>query len=236
MIIPDMYEAFVYLWYDALNKMYYLGKHKGTPDDTYTHSSSVWESFTKETIPEGASRRILAYGTHEEICILENKLLVNRFKRCWNRYYNGSLGDPSYVDQSGENNPMYKDGSCIGYRDNPEVRRAYGSKWQKTPKGKEVHNRAQKKYGLKLKEETGFIRGKSYAKPNSNYTTRKDFSKMTWKEIKEHKRLQHNKDNNKYRARLKLETGYSHGRSTAGERLVKKNIDNQAQGTLEQFL
>jgi len=39
------HEAFVYLWYDALNKMFYLGKHKGSPDDTYTHSSSIWESL-----------------------------------------------------------------------------------------------------------------------------------------------------------------------------------------------
>ena len=102
-----MSEAFVYLWYDAPNKKYYLGKHKGTPDDSYTHSSSVWESFTKDTIPEGVSRRILAYGTDEEMCILENKLLVNRKKRCWDRYYNNGVGDPRYVDQFGENNHMY---------------------------------------------------------------------------------------------------------------------------------
>jgi len=103
-------EAFVYLWYDAPNKKYYLGKHKGTPDDGYTHSSTIWESFTKDTIPEGVSRRILAYGTDEEMCILEHELLVDRKKRCWDRYYNESLGDPRYVDQYGENNPSWKGG------------------------------------------------------------------------------------------------------------------------------
>jgi len=103
-------EAFVYLWYDAPNKKYYLGKHKGTADDGYTHSSTIWESFTKDTIPEGVSRRILAYGTDEEMCILEHELLVNRKKRCWDRYYNESLGDPRYVDVSGENNPQWKGG------------------------------------------------------------------------------------------------------------------------------
>ena len=100
-------EAFVYIWYDALNLMYYLGKHKGSPDDKYTHSSTVWESFTKDNIPEGVTRRILAYGTDEEICLLEHELLKNRKNRCWDRYYNNSLGDPRYVDQSGENSPMY---------------------------------------------------------------------------------------------------------------------------------
>ena len=105
--MAELYEAFVYLWYDALNRMFYLGKHKGSIDDKYTHSSTVWESFTKDNIPEGVTRRILAYGTDEEMCILEHELLKNRKKRCWDRYYNQSLGDPRYVDTSGENNPMY---------------------------------------------------------------------------------------------------------------------------------
>ena len=103
-------EAFIYLWYDAPNKKYYLGKHKGSPDDTYTHSSTIWESFTKDNIPEGVTRRILAEGTDEEMCILENKLLINRKDRCWNRYYNNSLGDPRYADQWGENNSYWKGG------------------------------------------------------------------------------------------------------------------------------
>ena len=49
-------RAFVYLWYDAPNKKYYLVKDKGTPDDSYTHSSTIWEHFTKDNIPEGVTR------------------------------------------------------------------------------------------------------------------------------------------------------------------------------------
>ena len=100
-------EAFLYLWYDAPNKKYYLGKHKGSPDDSYTHSSTVWESFTKSTIPDGVRRRILAYGTNEEISKLEYDLLLNRQQKCWDRYYNVSAGWPIRVDNSGTNNPMY---------------------------------------------------------------------------------------------------------------------------------
>ena len=142
-----MTEAFVYLWYDAPNKMYYLGSHKGSPEDSYTHSSTIWESFTKDNIPEGVTRRILAYGTDEEMCILEHKLLVNRKKRCWNRYYNNSLGDPRYVDMSGDNNPRY--GKTWGGRrageNNPNWKggitlgdnlKEYKKAWQKTPKAK----------------------------------------------------------------------------------------------------
>jgi len=138
-----MTEAFVYLWYDAPNDMYYLGKHKGSPEDSYTHSSTIWESFTKDNIPEGVTRRILAYGTDEEMCILEHKLLVNRKKRCWNRYYNNSLGDPRYVDMSGENHPMWKGGVYANdpvaylkeYKQTPEYK-AYKKKYDKKPERK----------------------------------------------------------------------------------------------------
>jgi hypothetical protein len=107
--------------------MYYLGKHKGSPDDKYTHSSTVWESFTKDNIPEGVTRRILAYGTDEEICLLEHELLKNRKKRCWDRYYNNSLGDPRYVDMSGENNPMYGKFSELAKKmwQDPEYRKKF---------------------------------------------------------------------------------------------------------------
>ena len=132
-----MSEAFIYLWYDARNKKYYLGKHKGSLDDSYTHSSTIWKHFTKDNIPEGVSRRILAYGTDEEMCVLEHELLVNRKKRCWNRYYNNSLGDPRYVDTSGKNNPMYKHGKTVGARENPEIKAAYDKERGQWPEYRE---------------------------------------------------------------------------------------------------
>ena len=84
-------EAFVYLWQDARHKpcKYYIGYHKGHPDDGCTHSSKVFESFTKYTIPNGVKRRILATGTSEEMMELENKLLNNRKERGkFDIYYN----------------------------------------------------------------------------------------------------------------------------------------------------
>lgn len=82
-----MKEAFVYLWYDSLNKKYYLGSSIGK-DPNYAHSSSVMESFTMSTKPAYMHRKILDEGTHEEMCDLEIKLLKNRKERCWDRYYN----------------------------------------------------------------------------------------------------------------------------------------------------
>jgi hypothetical protein len=169
----DMSEAFVYLWYDAPNKKYYLGKHKGSPKDTYTHSSRIWESFTKDTIPKGVTRRILAYGTDEEMCILENKLLINRKKRCWNRYYNESLGDPRYVDQWGENNSQWKGGITYDqkvYNKSPERKayiKAYSQeyrvnhpKYYQTPKWIEYH----KEYRIKKRDEKRIKDREYYAK------------------------------------------------------------------------
>ena len=102
------HEAFVYRWYDAPNDMYYLGKHKGSPDDSYTHSSWIWPRFTKETIPEGVTREIIAEGTDEEMTKLEHILLkFEKENGNWDRYYNESIGDPQVVDQWGKNNHMY---------------------------------------------------------------------------------------------------------------------------------
>ena len=145
------HEAFVYLWYDAPNKKYYLGKHKGSPDDSYTHSSTIWESFTKDNIPEGVSRRILAYGTDEEMCILEHELLVNRKKRCWDRYYNESLGDPRYVDQSGENNPSWRGGITYDMKEyNTEYKKMYRQSPEGIAKEKEYQVRPERIAQMKI--------------------------------------------------------------------------------------
>ena len=144
-----MSEAFIYLWYDAPNRMYYLGKHKGSPDDTYTHSSSIWKHFTKDNIPEGVTREILGEGTDEEMCMLEHELLVTaKNGDDWDMYYNNSLGDPRYVDQSRENNSQWIDGRWANdpkawrraYDATPE-RKAQVKKYQSTPEGKAKQHR-----------------------------------------------------------------------------------------------
>jgi hypothetical protein len=174
-----MSEAFVYIWYDALNKMYYLGKHKGSPDDTYTHSSTIWESFTKDCIPEGVTRRILAYGMDEEMCILEHELLVNRKNRCWNRYYNESLGDPRYVDVSGDNNPMYgkkrpEHSKRMSGKNNPFYGRGTERTGENNPAWKGGMSTLaarqaewKRKDRAKKKAETGFAIGYSQSKKKS---------------------------------------------------------------------
>ena len=90
-----MSEAFVYLWRNAKTNKYYLGSHKGTIDDGYTHSSNQLPDFPKQTkyVPDHWTRRILAYGTESEMHKLERKLQLNRKAKCWDRYYNVQVSD-----------------------------------------------------------------------------------------------------------------------------------------------
>jgi len=95
-------EAFVYIWYDSRSKMFYLGKHKGTPDDGYTHSSCRWEQFSSNSVPKGVRRRVLTYGSNKDMYKLENKLLRNRKEKCWDRYYNESINGELYIEWTEE--------------------------------------------------------------------------------------------------------------------------------------
>ena len=153
--MSEVFEAFVYIWYDSKNRMYYIGKHKGTPDDGYTHSSTIMESFKSNEVPPYMKRKILAFGTHEEMLELENKLLKNRKAKCWDRYYNRGLGDPRVVDQWGENNPYYKHGLTgtpeyererhrIERAENPEKFRERDRKYY-AEKREEIKERRRKK-------------------------------------------------------------------------------------------
>ena len=92
------YEAFVYLWYDSDNKMYYLGYHKGSIDDNYAHSSTKMESFTMKSVPSGYRRRILATGSTHDMIALEEKLLRNIKERGkWPIYYNANISGVPYM-------------------------------------------------------------------------------------------------------------------------------------------
>src|SRR6056300_150888 len=132
-------EAFVYLWQDAREKpyRYYLGYHKGSPDDSYTHSSTVFESFTKDSFPDGVSRRILATGTSEEMMELENKLLNNRKESKWDRYYNICVSFPPYMWDDPEFRQMKSENSSETVKklwDDPEFRQMMSENSSETVK------------------------------------------------------------------------------------------------------
>ena len=193
-------ESFLYLWYDAPNKKYYLGKHKGSPDDSYTHSSTVWESFTKSTIPDGVRRRILAYGTNEEMSKLEYDLLLNRQQKCWDRYYNVVAVWPICVDNSGKNNPNY------GRKRSEETIK----KMSEAQKGKKASEETRKKMsesqkGKKRSEETR-KRMSEAQKGTNNPNYGKKASEETRKKMRESQKR------------------YQEGRKLSGETIKKYRI------------
>ena len=220
-------EAFVYLWYDASNKKYYLGKRKGTPDDAYTHSSKSSDEFCSivphstrpiserreffENMPKGVSRRILAYGTDGEMCALENELLINRKKRCWDRYYNQSLGDPRYVDISGENHPMWKG----GIRVNDPV--AYMKEYNR-----EYHLRNREKLSAKNKE---YMKEYYPRKKEEILAKKKEYYLRNKEEINAKKK--------EYRQRPEYK---EQRKQYDKEYRLRKKAERQGEGTLDRFM
>lgn len=91
--MTEVKKAFVYLWRDSLNKKWYLGKHVGSEDDNYTHSSCSMESFSSNNVPSYMKRRIIFSGSPSEVSKVEVRLLRRLKNRPWkwNSYYNNAV-------------------------------------------------------------------------------------------------------------------------------------------------
>ena len=129
------YEAFVYLWFDSKNRMFYLGFHKGPEDDNYTHSSTIMESFSKQNIPPYMRRKILARGSYDDMTALEVSLLKNRKEKCWDRYYNAIAAFPP-PPRFGEDNHSY----VHGRSNDPEYKRERKKRYRENNREKAREN------------------------------------------------------------------------------------------------
>ena len=67
-------EAFVYRWRELSTNKWYIGYHKGKPDDGYICSSKVAKPLIQAN-PDNWQRKILRFGTKQEMIDLERKLL-----------------------------------------------------------------------------------------------------------------------------------------------------------------
>jgi len=178
-------NAFVYLWFDAKNRMFYLGYHKGHPDDNYTHSSVVMESFTKTTIPSYMHRRILATGTQQEMIDLENKLLENRKEKCWDKYYNATVVFPP-PPMRGEDNPNWKG----GVSSDPEHKLEYNRQWRE--KNFEKYREYARKYYQENVEKLRESNRKYYQKNAEKIREKsREYHRQHCQEITEKRREYH---------------------------------------------
>jgi len=83
------YSGFIYIWFDAEAKKYYIGSHKGTIEDGYRGSGLFFKkAYSKR--PEKFKRRILEY-VHEKENIIEREnywLSMIDPKDLGKKYYN----------------------------------------------------------------------------------------------------------------------------------------------------
>jgi hypothetical protein len=70
-----MTEAFLYKWHDKANDMFYVGYHKGRPDDGYICSSKYMKP-EYEKRPQDFERTILLYGESKYVREMESRYLV----------------------------------------------------------------------------------------------------------------------------------------------------------------
>lgn len=71
--------GFVYKWTNTVNGKWYIGSHKGTPDDGYRHSSTIMESAEKKHGLDSFIREILFEGDYEVDRIREKEGILLRF-------------------------------------------------------------------------------------------------------------------------------------------------------------
>ena len=66
--------GFVYIWYDRFRKMFYIGSHKGSPDDGYICSNKIMINAIKKR-PQDFRRKILKFCNKEDLLLTEQKYL-----------------------------------------------------------------------------------------------------------------------------------------------------------------
>ena len=89
------HNSFLYEWTDIKYNMFYIGVHKGTTDDGYICSSKVLlEQYKKR--PNDFKRKIIKFGTFQEL-IKEESLLLKQIDAAKNKnYYNQHNGDGNF--------------------------------------------------------------------------------------------------------------------------------------------
>lgn len=137
-----MDESFVYRWHDLKTGKYYVGKHKGRPDDGYIASSKYFlEEYYMR--PEDFVRKIIKTGSDVEMFKYETKLL-NRVNASENpKFYNKYNNiDKLYNDGSDEIKESQKTTWLKNYGvDNPSKSKAIRAKMSASAKSPATQNK-----------------------------------------------------------------------------------------------
>ena len=146
--------GFVYKWIDSSNDMWYIGSHKGTPDDGYIGSGTRFtNAYSKR--PESFNRQIIYTGPHYRE--LEEFILEELDATADTKSYN--LTNKACGFDTGKNNPRF--GKNKG-KDNPR----YGQK-----ASKETRIKISKKASERVGEKNSFY-GKSHSEESKKKISR----------------------------------------------------------------
>ena len=93
-----MSAHFVYIWFDKIRKMFYVGQHSGSYDDNYT-CSSKWLAGEIKYRPQDFKRKIIkSFSSKNEAQKYEGYLLsLIENHKFGKKYYNTKVGAPKGV-------------------------------------------------------------------------------------------------------------------------------------------
>ena len=241
--MSTIYEAFVYLWYDAKNKMYYLGKHLGKSTDNYAHSSVRMESFSMKTKPSYMHRKVIAEGTHDEMVQLEHDLLESRKHLFGTRFYNGSASFPTAFP--GKDHHNYKHGKwmiSLSEEEKKKNRSEAFKSWYEKPGNKERNIRRVKEWQANNPDYVREYAKKYNADPEKkekNACRHKEWSQKP--EVKSRGRERY-KNDPEYREKQKSavrewqKKNPNYQKEYQAKLRPKKKSEKQGGGTLDSFL
>ena len=116
----SIYEAFVYEWTNNKNGMKYIGSHKGNQNDGYVSSSKyLLEDYKKD--PQSFTRKILAFGTTEEMRSLETEMLQEV----------DACNNPLYYNKHNQNGKFL----CLSHTEETKKKMLGRVPWNKGKKG-----------------------------------------------------------------------------------------------------
>jgi hypothetical protein len=173
-------DSFIYKWTDNKTGMFYIGIHKGTPDDGYICSSKyMMEEYRKR--PADFHRDILEYGTQRECQIKEKEYLksVDAAKNLC--YYNRSNGVSPYQNYG----PLSEESkekirlSKIGKK-RPPRSEEWSRKISESNKGKVISEETKKKMSLALKGKPGNRKGSKLSEEHKQALKKSRLGKEPW--------------------------------------------------------
>lgn len=150
--------GFVYVWFDAKHKKYYIGRHWGTEVDGYVCSSNNMRNNYKNR-PQDFKRRIVSrvYTSQQDLVLEEQRWLDMINPNALDRYYNKTLrsDSPSHLNFTHSEKAKQKISESMKGKKPSELNRINRLEAcrGRIQSDKEKETRAQKLRGLKRSDK-----------------------------------------------------------------------------------